>query len=184
MSNFIVNPYRFEVGETDYEQLLGTSNSVQKNAVEGGVGIGINASDSQLVGTKPTKFSVYAYGAGSPTGDTYAVICDYRDDPPLDNVRATSNIVDASTFGSGTGNIGWIEYTFDGTEALQQYDTIAMIYTSGDGSNYIVTKMLSTAQPFETGKCFMNLWTESIWQGTAHGGGHAMDMRFKLTVKG
>ena len=178
MSNFIVNPYRFAVGETEYEQLLGTTNTVQVDSVNFGQGIGINADDSKLIGTKPTKISFYGDTYGSPSGDTYVVICDYRDSPPLSNILATSNIINANTWGGGNA---WHEYEFAGTYTLKQYDSINFIYMSGDTTNYIITKQLSTAQPFETGKCFWNLGTESEWVGNTIG---AQDARFKLTVIG
>ena len=190
MSNFIVDPYRFAVGEEQFEQLTGTENSVQKNSVDGGVGIGINSASSVLVGKKPTKFSTYSYREGSsPVGNAYAVICDYRDDPPLDNILSTSTTIPMSSFGSGSGNIGWMEFTFDGSVALEQYHTIALIYNSSpDHYNYIVTKMQNSSQPFDTGKCFMNLWTESIWLVSRDpyptNYGSDMSMRFKLTTEG
>ena len=178
MSNFIVNPYRFAVSETEYSQLLGTTNTVQVDSVNFGQGIGINAADSKLIGTTPTKISFYGATYGSPAGDTYAIICDYRDSPPLSNVLATSNVINANTW---SGSNEWHEYEFSSSVALAQYYTIAFIYMSGDTTNYIITKQLSTAQPFETGKCFWNLGTESEWVGNTIG---SQDARFKLTVTG
>ena len=183
--SYLTNPYRYVAPKVliDYEQLLGTTNTVQKTTVDFGQGLAINASDSKLIGTNPTKFSVYGLKTGSPTGDSYCVICSYKDDPPLSNVLLTSDTIDVSTW---TASNEWHEYTFDGSVALSQYDSINFIYMLGDHSNYIVTKQLATSQPFETGKCFWNLGTESIWLGSRDTPpyGHDMDARFKLTVLG
>ena len=182
---YLTNPYMVTAGgtEVEYEQLTGTTNTVQSTTVDFGQGLAINASDSQLIGAKPTKFSVYGKKYGSPSGDSYCVICKYTDSPPLSNVLATSNVINANTW---TTSNEWLEYDFDGSYALVQYDSINFIYMSGDPTNYIITKQLSTGQVFETGKCFWNLGTSSIWLGSATAypnmWGANQDARLKLTV--
>jgi hypothetical protein len=167
---------------TDYEQLENDAGYGAFSISHGefGSGLGINASNSQLIGKAPTKFSAKVYRVGNPTGDAYAVITDYRDSPPLDNVRATSNSIAVSTFPTSAETADFVEFTFDGTVALQQYDVITMIKNGGtDSSNYPVIRQEYNSQPFETGKCFLVATTAGEWNITH---GVNSDACFKLTT--
>ena len=183
MSNFVVNPYWFAgAGCGDYEQLTGSVN--QDTFDYTGQGIGINGADSKLIGCTPTKFSMYLATQGSPTGNAYAVIMDYRDAwDDGGNIIAQSNNVDVSTI-SAMPSQDWIEWTFDESNrhVLERYDCIAVVYLSGTGSKYLVYKQQTTSQPFDTGQSFFlvgDLEDDDGWN-TSYGA--SMDCRFKLTT--
>ena len=129
MSNFIVNPFRFVVAETQYCQENSSEPQPVYSGFGGGTRGGVEWLDGhQVIGETVTQCTLFLKKVGSPTGTGYVRVYDKA----TNTLQHTFGSIDVSTLTTSSA-----PYVFDtGDYVPSAGDILCFVFTGGNASNY------------------------------------------------